>query len=184
MLRNRHYRLQFGAGVLTNLGDGMVTLALPWMASLMTRDALAVATVAAAGRLPWLLLSIHLGVVIDRADRRILIARADLFRAGIIAAILMLALSGRGAEAVWLLAGLALLLGSAEVLRDNAAQTFLPSIVASADLEAANGQMWSAETLTGQFIGHPLAGLLIGIGIVCPLGLDGLRFWWRRALSG
>ena len=78
LMRNRNYRLLFGAGVLTNLGDGMVALALPWMATLLTSDALAVAAVAAAGRLPWLLLSIPMGVVIDRTDRRKLIARADL----------------------------------------------------------------------------------------------------------
>lgn len=44
--------------------------------------------------------------------------------------------------------------------------------MASDDLEAANGQMWSAEQLTGQFIGPPLAGMLIGAGIALPFGLD------------
>lgn len=189
LMRNRNYRLLFGAGVLTNLGDGMVALALPWMATLLTSDALAVAAVAAAGRLPWLLLSIPMGVVIDRTDRRKLIARADLFRAAIMGAILMLAVTAQDAQAVWVLAGLAFLLGCAEVLRDNAAQTILPALVAPADLEAANGQMWSAETLTGQFIGPPLAGLLIGIGIALPLGLDimalllGAGFVWLIAVA-
>lgn len=51
LLRDRNYRLLFTAGALTNLGDGMIALALPWLASLMTRDAAAIAAVAAAGRL-------------------------------------------------------------------------------------------------------------------------------------
>ncbi|NIZ15676.1 MFS transporter [Phaeobacter sp. HF9A] len=172
LYRNRNYRLLFTAGALTNLGDGMMALALPWLASLMTRDAVAIAAVAAAGRLPWLLFSVPAGVVVDRMDRRKLIARADMLRAGLTLAILLLALSAPATGAIWLLAGLAFLLGAAEVLRDNAAQTILPSLVSADDLEAANGQMWSVEQLTGQFIGPPLAGVLIAAGIGLPFGLD------------
>ncbi|MCR8548990.1 MFS transporter [Salipiger sp. P9] len=172
LLRNRNYRLLFAAGALTNLGDGMIVLALPWLATLMTRDPVAIAAVAAAGRLPWLLFALPAGVIIDRTDRRKLIARADLLRASIVTAILLLALGEPVPGAVWALAGLAFLLGSAEVLRDNAAQTILPALVAPEDLEAANGQLWSAEQLTGQFIGPPLAGVLIAAGIGLPFGLD------------
>jgi MFS family permease len=103
LLRNRNYRLLFSAGALTNLGDGMVALALPWLATLVTRDPLAIAAVAAAGRLPWLLLSIPAGVVIDRSDRRRLIARADLLRAVIMGAICCspLVRRGRGRSGCW-----------------------------------------------------------------------------------
>ena len=172
LIRNRNYRLLFSAGALTNLGDGFVLLALPWLATLMTQDPFAIGAVAAAGRLPWLLFAIPAGVIIDRSDHRKLIARADLLRAGIVTAILALALSPAVPGAIWVLAGLAFLLGSAEVLRDNAAQTILPLIVDPDDLESANGQMWSTEQLTGQFIGPPLAGVLIASGIAIPFGLD------------
>ena len=119
-----------------------------------------------------MLFAIPAGVIADRSDHRKLIARADLLRAGIVLAILMLALNDHVPGAVWVLAGLAFLLGSAEVLRDNAAQTILPSVVEAKDLEAANGQLWSMEQLTGQFIGPPLAGILIAVGIGVPFGLD------------
>ena len=157
---------------MTNLGDGLIVLALPWLAALMTRDAVAIAAVAAAGRLPWLLFALPVGVIIDRSDQRKLIARADLLRAAIVFAIFLLAVSDPIAGAIWLLAALAFLLGSAEVLRDNGAQTILPAIVAKEDLEAANGQLWSTEQLTGQFIGPPLAGVLIASGIGLPFGID------------
>jgi MFS family permease len=171
-MRNRNYRLLFSAGALTNLGDGLILLALPWLATLMTRDPVAIGAVAAAGRVPWLLFALPAGVIIDRSDQRKLIARADLLRAAIVFAILLLALNEPSADAIWLLAGLAFLLGSAEVLRDNAAQTILPSIVDKKDLEVANGQLWSTEQLTGQFIGPPLAGVLIATGIAVPFGID------------
>lgn len=172
LIRNRNYRLLFSAGALTNLGDGVVALALPWLATLMTRDPLAIAAVTAAGYAPWLLFALPAGVLTDRADRRRLILHADLMRCLLVVAILALALAPPAPGAVWLLAGLAFLLGCAEVLRDNAAQTILPALVDKADLEAANGQMWSAEQLMGRFVGPPLAGLLIGIGIALPFGLD------------
>jgi MFS family permease len=171
-MRNRNYRLLFSAGALTNLGDGLILLALPWLATLMTRDPVAIGAVAAAGRVPWLLFALPAGVIIDRSDQRKLIARADLLRAAIVFAILLLALNEPSADAIWLLAGLAFLLGSAEVLRDNAAKTILPSIVDKKDLEVANGQLWSTEQLTGQFIGPPLAGVLIATGIAVPFGID------------
>lgn len=157
---------------MTNLGDGLIVLALPWLAALMTRDPVAIAAVAAAGRFPWLFFALPAGVIIDRSDQRKLIARADILRAAIVFAIFLLAVSDPIEGAIWLLAGLAFLLGSAEVLRDNAAQTILPSIVAADDLEAANGQLWSTEQLTGQFIGPPLAGVLIASGIGLPFGID------------
>lgn len=89
------------------------------------------------------------------------------------------------ADAIWFdgdfsLAVIAFLFGCAEVVRDNAAQTILPSLVAPGDLEHANGQMWSAEQVTGQFIGPPLAGLLIAAGIAIPFGLDAGFMGFRR----
>ena len=172
LVKNANFRLLFGAGTLTNLGDGLVILALPWLATLMTQNPVAIAAVAAAGRLPWLFFAIPAGVIVDNADQRMLIARTDLLRAAIVLAILMLAMNEQARGAVWVLAGLAFILGSAEVLRDNAAQTMLPSIVDPEDLERANGQLWSSEQLTGQFIGPPLAGLLIAAGIGIPFGVD------------
>jgi Major Facilitator Superfamily len=76
-----------------------------------------------------------------------------------------------GTAPVLMMAGLSFLLGSAEVLRDNTAQTFLPSVVDKAQLEQANGALWSTEQLAGQFIGPPLAGLLIGLSVAVPFGL-------------
>ena len=93
LIRNRNYRLLFSAGAMTNLGDGLIVLALPWLAALMTRDAVAIAAVAAAGRLPWLLFALPSGVIIDQSDQRKLIARADLLRAAIVFAIFLLAVS-------------------------------------------------------------------------------------------
>lgn len=184
LVRNRNYRLVFSSAAITNLGDGVSALALPWLATLLTRDAMLVAMVATAQRLPWFLLSLPAGVWTDRMDRRVLMVRADVVRLLLTLLIVALILSatslplpdGTGTPMILALALVAFLLGCAEVLRDNAAQTILPSIVAKADLEAANGQMWSAERVMGEFIGPPLAGVLIAMGVAVPFGFDAATF--------
>lgn len=187
---NRDYRLLLSASSVSNLGDGIAMVALPWLATLLTNDALLIAAVATAQRLPWLLFALPTGVWTDRADRRLLMARADLMRMVLMAVTLLMVISqtalpvpeGSGNAAILSLAFIAFLFGSAEVIRDNAAQTVLPSIVAHGDLERANGQMWSAEQITGQFIGPPVAGLLIATSMALPFGVDASIYALSAAL--
>src|SRR5690606_1171311 len=102
---------------------------------------------------PWLLFSLPAGVITDRVDRKRLMVTMDIVRCLITLGVAFVVLANRaGLESggvapdenlvlgAILLA--ALLLGSAEVLRDNAAQTILPSIVGKDVLEKANGRMW------------------------------------------
>lgn len=71
---------------------------------------------------------------------------------------------------------LAFLLGCAEVVRDNAAQILMPSVVDPAQLEAANGQLSSIETILGRFVGPTLAGLLIVVSLPTPFWLNAAAF--------
>lgn len=197
--RNRNYRLLFSAAAVSNLGDGIAMLAFPWLATLITRDATLIALVAAATRLPWLLFSLPAGVITDQFDRRRLMVQADTLRllltVGVVALVLSapaLPLPDSSAQTLPLIAGLcaaAFLLGSAEVVRDNAAQTAMPSIVKKSELEEANGQLWSIEQIMGQFVGPPLAGVLIALAVPVPFVVNasafGIAAWlmWQVALA-
>ncbi len=183
ILTNRPFRLLISSAALANLGDGIAALAFPWLATLITRDPLLVSLVAFATRLPWLLLSIPAGIITDRHDRRQLMFRADTTRALLALVAVGLAIHLRhgaapGGEvaAILSLAALAFLMGCAEVVRDNAAQTVLPSLVAPVDLERANGQIWSVERIMGAFVGPPLAGALIALALPVPFGVEALGF--------
>ena len=180
---NRNYRMLLGASGASNLADGVATLAFPWLATLLTRDPLLIGFVAFAGRLPWLLLAVPAGVVTDRADRRRLIVQADVFRTalacGVVGLVLAMPAAPRPEDAlpfVLALSALAFLIGCAEVVRDNAAQTLMPAVVAKADLERANGRLWSVETVVGRFVGPPLAGFLIAFAVPAPFLLDAAAF--------
>jgi MFS family permease len=179
---NRNYRLHLSASVISNLGDGVSSLAFPWLATLLTRDAFLISLVVMAGRLPWFLFALPVGVWTDRADRQRTMVRTDLVRMlltfgviGLIYAALPRATEA-GPAAILILGMLTFCLGTAEVFRDNAAQTIMPQIVADKDLERANGQMWSAEQVMNQFVGPPLAGALIALGVALPFGLDAASF--------
>ena len=179
IMSNCNYRLLLSASSVSNLGDGIAMVALPWLATLLTSDPLFIAGVATAQRLPWLLFSLPVGVWTDRADRRLLMFRADLLRVALMVFTVLMIVSqtsmpptGTGLAAILSLTVIAFLFGFAEVVRDNAAQTVLPSIVGHTDLERANGQMWSAEQVCGQFIGPPVAGLLIASTVALPFGVN------------
>ena len=176
----------FSAAGVSNLGDGVSALAFPWLATLITRDPFLIGVVAAAQRLPWLIFALPVGVITDRVNRQRLMVRADLFRMiltfGVVAMVLSappLPLADDATNALPLILGLsaaAFLLGTAEVFRDNAAQTALPQVVEPKDLEAANGQLWSVEQLLGQFIGPPVAGVLIAFAVPLPFMVDAATF--------
>lgn len=201
MGRNRplgvSYRKLFSASVISNLGDGIGLVAYPWLASAVTRNPLLVALVAVANRLPWLVFSLPAGVITDRVDRRRAIVVMDSCRfvlAAFVAAAVFLRQDGlpgpgdvssvTGTDWVLYLTVLlaTLLLGMAEVLRDNAGQTILPAIVPAADLERANGRMWSAEAVANTFLGPPLGSLLLSISFALPFLVDASTFFAAAAL--
>jgi MFS family permease len=171
--RNQNFRLVFSAAAASNLGDGVVAVAIPWLATLLTRDPVLVGLVAASRQAPWFVFALPAGVLTDRFDHRRVLIGCDLIRIAMAGAIMALALLGTpGTPAVLGLAALTFVLGTAEVLRDNTAQTFVPAVVPKDQLEAGNGLLWSVEQVAGQFMGPPLAGMLIGASIAAPFGLQ------------
>ena len=177
-----NYRLLFSSSAISNLGDGVSALAFPWLATLITRDPILIAMVAFTTRLPWLLFSIPAGVWTDRLDRRRMMVQADLVRLALTFGVVGVILSApefppaREGFYIAVISVLAFLLGSAEVIRDNAAQTVLPAVVPKERLEQANGQIWSVEQVMGAFVGPPLAGFLIAYAVPAPFVLDAVTF--------
>ena len=74
------YRKLFTASALSNLADGIFQVALPLLALRITRSPGAVAGVALAARLPWLLFALQAGALADRLDRLRTMVRVDVAR--------------------------------------------------------------------------------------------------------
>jgi len=175
----------WGATTISNLGDGIVAIAYPWLASAVTRSPLLIALSAVVSRLPWLVFTLHAGVITDRFNRKRIIVAMDTLRGLLTIAIgIFVYLERESLPSLNELTSLtnletnytlysvilitAFLFGLAEVLRDNCAQTLMPAVVEDKDLEKANGRMWSAESLTNSFIGPPLGSFIIAIAIFLP----------------
>ena len=175
------------ASGLANLADGVALVVWAWMASLLTREPVLVALLPVALRLPWFLLALPAGIVTDRVDRRRLILAMDLVRAPAFAAAALAVWAAlplppapeAGVAAPGLFTALvacALVVGSAEVFRDNAAQTMLPAIVPHAELERANGRLWSVELVGNTLLGPALGAFLIAAVLWLPFALNAAAF--------
>ena len=110
----RPYWRLWWANTVSSTGDGAFVAALPLLAVTITRDPRLVAVVTAATFLPWLLLSLPAGAVVDRYDRVTLMWRAQAIQAAVVTMIAILIVF-READ-IEVLAAAGFLLGSAEVI--------------------------------------------------------------------
>jgi MFS family permease len=153
---------------LSNLADGVFTVALPLVTLRITRDPGAMGAVVLSLRLPWLLFALPAGALADRLDRRRTMLLVDVGRGAVVG---MLALVvAAGGERLWLLCALAFLLGIGETLFDTAAQSIVPNLVEPERLSRANGRLQAVELTMNQFAGPPLGGLLAGATLAGALG--------------
>lgn len=166
------YKKLLTASALGNLSDGIALVALPWYASTLTDNALAVTAVGVATRLPWLLLALVAGVVGDRVDRRRLMVMAASGKATVLVALAFLVALEVASLSVVLV--VALLVGVCEVFFDNTAQSLLPTVVPRSRLERANSTLWSVEEITNRFVGTPVAGFLVAMSMVWAFGVQAL----------
>ena len=113
---------------------------------------------ATAQSLPFLLLSIPLGVVADRSSRQRLMVTAELLRALSLAALLIAALAGQ--LSIALLALLGFIGASGTVGFSIAAPALVPSLVPAEALGAANGRLELARSAAFA-AGPALAGALV-----------------------
>lgn len=170
----RAYWRLWTASTVSNLGDGVFLVALPLMAARLTHSAVSISLVGAFAGLPWLLLSLPIGAIIDRSDRRRLLIRADTVRCLLVGVAALAIASGHAR--IWMLWLLALGLGIAEVFFDNASQAILPAIVPPEQLERANGRRYSAEVTANVFVGTPIGSLLFAAAIWLPFAFDAVSF--------
>lgn len=144
----------------------MAFVALPLLATTLTRDPVGIAALGAVGYLPWLLLALPVGALVDRMDRRRVMVIANAARAttfGVLAGLVL-----QGLVSLWLLYALTLVVAVAEVFYDSSARAMLPSVVARRELDRGNSWLTIGETLGGNFAGAPLGSLLFAAGASYP----------------
>ena len=175
LLRQPDYRWLWIAQTVSNAGSGVSTIAIPLTAVLVLgATPTDMGLLGAAGTLPALLLSLFVGVLVDRLPRRPLLVGADLGRAALLALIPLAALMGiLHLDVLYVIAFLA---GILTVVFDIAITSYIPALVAREELVEANSQL-QLGTSVSRVAGPGVAGLLVqAVGAPFAVVVDALSF--------
>jgi MFS family permease len=153
--------------MFSRAGDALTMVALIWFVLQMTGSGVAMGVVVLCFQLPAIVSSPLVGLVLDRAQPRLVMAVDNFGRAGIIAAIPLL--YQLGVLQLWMVDALALGAGILSPATEVGLKTIMPRLVPSEELERANAlsaSSWDFATL----VGPAVAGFLI-ILLQAPLVL-------------
>jgi MFS family permease len=169
------FRAFLSATFASAVGTEITLLALPLFA-LLTLDAGtgAIGLLTAAQFVPWLVLALPAGVLVDRTAHRPLLVACDLGRAVLIGLVPLAAWTGT--LSVPVLLAVVLAAGCLTVVFDIAAGAYVPRLVEPAQLGSANGSLTTA-TAVAYVAGPPLGGALVGaVGAPRAVVLDAVSF--------
>ncbi|HEV2528682.1 MAG TPA: MFS transporter [Thermomicrobiales bacterium] len=164
----RPFRHLWAASTVADLGGHVSALALPLTAiTILDASPLAMGVLTATSWVPYIVLGLIAGIVVDRVSRRTLMLASDYVRAGLLLLVPILYLVDQLGMA-WLIT-IAFGVGSCGLLFQVAQAAILPGVVPRSDLADANGRL-EASHATAQASGPALAGTLIGV-IPAPLAV-------------
>lgn len=170
--RQRDYRLLWTAQVAAVLGSSASGIVVPLLVLAMTGSATAAGLASALGTLPYILLSLPVGVYVDRWNRQRVMVMCDVLRAlvtlSLVGALLLDALTLGHLYAVAVVQGVCM------VFFNLAEVAALPRVVATAQLPQAIAQNHaghSAAAIAGPAVG---TWLLQHGGRALPFGVDAL----------
>src|SRR5439155_12318831 len=159
--RHPMFRRYFAGQAISQVGDFVFFVALPWQVLVLTGSAAELGGVYSTYFAAQLLLLLAGGVLTDRVSRRALVVLSDVLQ-GILVGVVAL-LAGTGSLAIGHLYVFGALFGAAQAFAMPALSAFLPETVPKADLQAANSVYQGTRTLA--LIGGPALGaLLIAVG--------------------
>lgn len=172
---NRPFLLLAAGRIVSQLGDKLYLLALPWLVLELTHSALSSSITLALETLPQIILAPFIGVYVDRKPRKWIMVSADIIRGFIVGAITILAVIGK-IEIAHIYVG-AFLLSAFTMLFDSASEGYLPKVVKKEKLVDANASLTTINTLM-RLAGPILSGITIGlIGAAWTIGINAISFF-------
>src|SRR5919202_6058 len=172
--KHRNYRLYFLGQAVSQTGTWIDKVAQAWLVLSLTHSAVAVGILAACQFVPFSVLGLVAGVVVDRLDNWRTVVWTQAVRmviAATLAAIVLL-----GLVQVWMVYGLAVLMGIVLVLDAPSRQALTFRMVGRSELPnavALNSSLFNAARIVGPGIG----GVLIaGFGVGPAFALNAVSF--------
>lgn len=175
------YWMLFSSVTVSSLSDGLRLVAMPLLALSLTRNTVDIALIMVVAALPGLLAGPLIGVLVDRLDRRRILTGAHLVRAVLVLCFATVVLSGR--IALWQIYLMTAALSVAELFAESSTFALIAVPVPPELLEKTNSRFLSAQMLTQQVLGSPVAGALFGVAVCAPFFAEGGLFLAAAVLS-
>lgn len=159
LLRIRDYRYLWTAQVLSDFGDSLTALTLLILIQRLTGSTVAIAGLMVAIALPTLIFGTLAGVYVDRIDRRRAMLFSDLLRGLVVLCFIF----ARSPDLVPLIYAIAFVQAAIGTVFNPARAAFLPSVVGTERLLAANSVSQTSRILFN-LVGTGAAGILAAVG--------------------
>lgn len=170
--RNEWLLVSFTA--TTNIADAVTRVTLPLLAVRLTRSPGLIALVAVLMTLPWLVTALHIGVFVDRKNRRTLMFGAETARMLAIGVLLTAYLAH--SVRLPLIYVVAVALGVAEVVAMTSGASIIPSAIPRVRWQTAASRITAVEYLCNGFVGAPIGGFLVAAGFAVALGTSSVIY--------
>jgi MFS family permease len=168
------FNRMWAASIISNLSDGVLLAAAPLLAIALTDNTVLISAVGACVSLPWLLFAIPIGAVVDRVDRRHILATANTTR-GVVVGLLALSISLHTVNIYQLMIS-AFVIGICEVASDTTSQSLIPQVLDKDNFEKGNSRLSISEVVVQGFIGAPMSGFLYATAIALPFFFNSVGF--------
>ncbi|HEV7126106.1 MAG TPA: MFS transporter, partial [Ktedonobacterales bacterium] len=159
--RSRDFVLLWSGQAVSTFGTSVSTLALPLLVLALTRSPTQAGLIAAARLLPYLLLSLPAGALVDRWNRKALMIRCDVVRWLALGSVPLTFAFGRlGLPQLYVVA---LVEGTANVFFSLAQISALPQVATVEQLPGAWALSESSDS-AARLLGPSVAGFIISLG--------------------
>jgi MFS family permease len=173
LYRNRDFMVLWTSQVVSTVGTRVSGIAYPLLVLAITGSPALAGIVGFAQTLPFLVLFLPAGALVDRWDRRRIMLACEVIRAAALGSVAVTAVAGL--VSVGQLVVVALIEGGCFVFFDLCEGAALPRLVPQEQLPAAMAQN-QARTQGADLVGQPLGGLLFGLGRAIPFAFDALSY--------
>ncbi|WP_299715789.1 MFS transporter [Caballeronia sp.] len=172
-MRHRPFALFWSARVMSSVAFQMMSVAIGWQIYSITHSAFALGLVGLSQFLPMFMLTLVVGHVADRYDRRTIAFVCQAIQG--VAALTLCIATWRGITTQGLIYLIAAIAGSARAFESPSMAALLPNLIPRAQLQYATAWSTSANQ-TAQILGPAMGGLLYGLGALTVYGAVAVAF--------
>ncbi|HDC6279786.1 TPA: MFS transporter [Staphylococcus aureus] len=174
VLFNKNFTFYLIGIAFSNIGSAFTTFVFPLMILKLTGSAFQVGIVSALSFIPYAILGLPAGALIDRLNKKIIMKCADIIR--LISYLSIPVLSFYNMLSIFQIYVVAIISGIGLVFHSISEVSIIPSIVKEEDLASANSYIYATQNVS-EFLGPIIGGLLYTyMGYSILIFIDSMTF--------